>query len=465
MEFETIHGMYQHWFDTRASLAAYHLKRDGRWDPVTWSAFEDKMTHFALGLMALGMEHRDPVTILGLTREEWDIADKATLSAGGVSVGCYHSNTPAQIRHVVNHSESRFLIVEDKEQWDKVLEIRRELPLVKRYIVMNPAGTEGKDLLAFQDVTELGRQKRDDLEEEYRRRSGSVTSEDTAIIFYTSGTTGPPKGAMLSHGNILEACRSMRDLEVFSPQDVTVIWLPMPHIYGRIGRIAGAYIGTKGYYAESPDKVVDNLREIRPTLFYSVPRIFEKVHSRVMGELEGASPVKTRIFRWALAVGLTRSRLLQKGRNPPLSLRLRYRLADALVFKKIREIFGGRIQVMVVGGAPISREILEFFHAAGILPLEMYGITETLLCTMNLTNRYRFGSKGVVAPGVEIRLAEDGEILVRSRMVFRGYLKDEEGTREAFTKDGWYATGDVGEIDPDGFVWITDRKKNMKRTR
>jgi len=464
MEFETIHEMYQHWFDTRASLSAYHLKRDGRWDPVTWSAFEEKMTHFALGLMVLGMEHRDPVTVLGSTREEWDIADKATLSAGGVSVGCHHSSTPARIRHVVNHSESRFLIVEDREQWDKVLEIRRELPLVKRYIIMDPAGVEEQDLLAFQDVTELGKQKRDELEEEYRRRSGSVTSEDTAIIFYTSGMTGPPKGAMLSHGNILEACRCIRGLEVFSPQDVTVIWLPMPHVYGRIGRIAGTYIGTKEYYAENPDKVVDNLREIRPTVFCGVPRIFEEVYARVMGEMEGASLVKARFFRWALAVGLERSRLFKEGRNPPLSLRLRCRLADALVFKKVRNILGGRIQVMVSCGAPISREILEFFHAAGVLPLEMYGNTETLLCTMNLTNRYRFGSMGVVAPGVEIRLAEDGEILIKSPMVFKGYLKDEEGTREAFTEDGWYATGDVGEIDPDGFVWITDPEKDTMGT-
>ncbi len=461
MEFDTIHEMYQHWFDTRASLGAYHLKRGGRWDPVTWRAFKEKMTHFALGLMALGMEHRDPVTILGSTREEWDMADKATLSAGGVSVGCYHSNTPPQIQHVVNHSESRFLIVENKEQWEKVLEIRRELPLVRRYIIMDPSGTEGQGLLVFQDVIELGRQEREGLEEEYRRRFSSVTSEDTAIIFYTSGTTGPPKGAMLSHGNILEACRSMRDLEVFSAQDVTVIWLPMPHIYGRIAQIAGTYIGTKGYYAESLDKIVENLKEIRPTIFYSVPRIFEKVYSRILGEVEAASPVKKKIFQWALEVGLARSRLLQEGKDLPVSLQVRYRLADALVFRKFRDIFGGRIQIVVSGGAPISREILEFFHAAQILPLEMYGITEALMCTMNLTNRYRFGSIGVAAPGVRIRIAEDGEILAKSGMVFKGYLKDEEGTREAFTEDGWYATGDVGKIDPDGFVWITDRKKDI----
>ncbi len=461
MEFETIHEMYQHWFDTRASLAAHHLKREGRWIPVTWKTFEEEMTHFALGLMALGMEYRDPVTLLGSTREEWDMAEKATLSAGGVSVGCYHSNTPRQIQHVVNHSESRFLIVENKEQWEKVLEIHSELPLVKRYIIMNPAGTEGQDLISFQDVIELGRKKRDDLEEEYLRRGSSVTSEDTAIIFYTSGTTGPPKGAMLSHGNILEACRSMRDLEVFSPQDVTAICLPMPHIYGRIAQIAGTYTGTRGYYAESLDKILENLKEIRPTVFCSVPRIFEKVHSRVLGEVEAASSVKKKIFQWALEVGLARSRLLQEGKDLPFSLRVQYRFADALVFKKIRDIFGGRIRIIVSGGAPISREILEFFHAAHILPLEIYGITEALMCTMNLTNRYRFGSAGVAAPGVRIRIAEDGEILIKSRMVFKGYLKDEEGTREAFTEDGWYATGDVGEIDPDGFVWITDRKKDI----
>jgi len=461
MEFETIHEMYQHWFDTRANLAAYHVKRGGRWEAVTWRAFEEKMTRFALGLMALGMEYRDPVTILGLTREEWDIADKATLSAGGVAVGCYHSNTPAQVRHVAHHSESRFLVVENRQQWEKVERIRRDLPLVKRCIVIDPDGIEGGDFLSFQEVVDLGRQERGKHEQEYRRRFESVTSGDTAILFYTSGTTGPPKGAMLSHGNILEACRSMRDLEVFSAQDVTVIWLPMPHIYGRIAQIAGTYIGTKGWYAESLDKLVENLKEIRPTIFYSVPRIFEKLYGRVLGEVEKSSAFQKKIFRWVLNVGLARSRLLQQGRDVPVLLRLQYRIADALVFRKIRDGLGGRIQIIVSGGAPISKEILEFFHAADILPLEMYGITEALLCTMNRQNRYRFGSIGCAAPGVQLRIAEDGEILVKSRMIFKGYLKDEEKTQEAFSGDGWFATGDVGLVDRDGFAWITDRKKDI----
>jgi long-chain acyl-CoA synthetase len=460
MEFETIHQMYQHWFDTRASLVAYHLKIGGNWQPVTWKDFETKVTRFALGLMALGMEHRDSVTILSLTREEWDLADKAILSAGGVSVGCYTSNTPAQIRDVVQHSESRFLILEDRDQWEKVLQIRGELPLVKRFIIMDPEGAEGQGLIPFQDVIELGRQGDATLEEEYRRRFGSVSSEDTAIVCYASGTNGPPKGAMLSHGNVLEACRTMRDLQILSAQDVTVIWLPMPHVYGRIAQIAGACIGTSGYYAEGLDKVVDNLKEIRPTVFYSVPYILEKVYDRVMGEAEKASPAKRKVFRWALALGLARSRLLQEGRNPPLSLRMRYRLADAFLFSKVRDAFGGRIQIVISGGAPISKEILEFFHASGILPLELYGVTEALLCTMNVTNEYRFGSLGPPAPGVELRVAEDGELLARSGMLFKGYLKDEEKTRQAFTEDGWLSTGVMGVIDPDGFVWITDRRKD-----
>jgi long-chain acyl-CoA synthetase len=461
MEFKTIHEMYQHWFDTRSNLAAYHLKRGDRWEAVTWHDFEAKMTHFALGLMAMGMEYRDPVTILGLTREEWDIADKATLSAGGVSVGCYHSSTPPQVRYVVHHSESRFLVVEDKQQWEKVEQIRKDLPKVRRVIVMEPEGIEGQDFVSFQEVTELGRQERGKYEQEYRRRFSSVTSEDAAILFYTSGTTGPPKGAMLTHRNILEACRSMRDLNIFSAQDVTVIWLPMPHIYGRIAQIAGTLTSTQGYYAESLDRIVENMKEIRPTIFYSVPRIFEKVYTRVVGEVEEASVIKKRIFRWSLDTGLVRSRLLQEGRDLPFLLRLKYRLADALVFNKVRDAFGGRIRIIISGGAPISKEILRFFHAAGILPLEMYGITEALLCTMNRPDAYRFGSMGVAAPGVRIRIAEDGEITVSSDMIFKGYLKDEEKTREAFPEEGWFATGDVGVMDQDGFVWITDRKKDI----
>lgn len=461
MEFATIHEMYRHWFETRPNLPAYHVKRGSRWEPVTWCAFEEKMTRFARGLLTLGMEFRDPVTILGLTREEWDIADKAVLSAGGIAVGCYHSNTPSQVRHVVHHSESRFLIVENREQWQKVEQIRGDLPLVRGYIVMDPTGIEGGDLLSFEEVMERGRQAGEEVGQEYRRRFSAVTSEDTAILFYTSGTTGPPKGAMLSHGNVLAACRSMRDLEVFSAEDVTVIWLPMPHIYGRIAQIAGSYIGTRGYYAESPDRLPENLREIRPTIFYSVPRIFEKVYARVVGEAEKGSALKERLFRWCLETGLARSRRLQAGRAVPVSAGLRYRLADALVFRKVRDALGGRIQIIVSGGAPIAKQILEFFHAADVLPLEMYGITEALLCTMNRQERYRFGSIGGAAPGVEIRIAEDGEILVKSDMVFKGYLKDEERTREVLREEGWFATGDVGIVDEDGFVWITDRKKDI----
>jgi long-chain acyl-CoA synthetase len=461
MEFRTVHEMYRHFADTRSGLPTYFVKRGGGYTPVLWNEFWEKITSFAMGLMALGMEYRDPVTILGLTREEWDIADKAVMSAGGIAVGCYHSNTPEQCRHVAHHSESRYFIVENKPQWDKVAQIRKDLPHVKRFIIMDPAGISEPDLITFQEVLELGRREKSKQEAELWKRFTAVKPEDTAIIFYTSGTTGPPKGAMLSHANILDACRANRELGIFTPQDYGVIWLPMPHIYGRIAMIAGTCIGTQGYYAESLDKIVENLQEIKPTIFYSVPRIFEKVHTRVMGQVAESPPARQKIFNWALGVGLARSHALQQKKPVPLTVALQYRLADKLVFKKIRDLFGGRIRIIISGGAPISREILEFFHAAGILPLELYGITETLMCTMCRPERYRFGSVGPAGPGVQLKIAADGEILVKSGMVFKGYLKDEAKTREVLSADGWYATGDIGKVDPDGYVWITDRKKDL----
>lgn len=462
MEFKTVHEMYRHWAETRAGLPAYFVKRRGGYVPVSWQEFGQSIRDFAIGLMALGMEYRDPVSILGLTRPEWDIADKAAMSAGGIAVGVYHSNTAAQVHHVVHHSESRFLVVENRQQWEKVRTIRKDLPHVKRFIVMDPwEGAAEEGLVSFEEVLGLGRRERPRHEQEYRRRFEAVAPDDTAILFYTSGTTGPPKAAMLTHANVLAACVFMRDLKIFTAQDTSVLWLPMPHIYGRIALIAGTYTGTVGYYAESLDKMLENLQEIRPTIFYSVPRIFEKVHSRVLGQAAESSPLKRKIFAWALATGLRRSRLLQEGVLPPRSLQWKYRLADRLVFRKVRQVFGGRIRILISGGAPIAKDILEFFHGAGILPLELYGITEVLGCTMNRPDRYRLGSVGPPGPGVELRLAEDGEILVRSKMVFKGYLKDPEKTAEALSPDGWYATGDIGTIDQDGFVWITDRKKDI----
>lgn len=462
MEFKTVHEMYRHCAETRPHLPAYFVKRQGRYMPVSWQEHDENIRDFALGLMALGMEYRDPVSILGLTRPEWDIADKAAMSAGGIAVGVYHSNTAAQVHHVVHHSESRFLVVENRQQWEKVRTIRKDLPCIKRIIVMDPwEGFSKEELVPFQEVLALGRRERPRYEQEYRRRFASVASDDTAILFYTSGTTGPPKAAMLTHANILAACVFMRDLKIFTAQDTSVLWLPMPHIYGRIAMIAGAYTGTVGYYAESLDKMAENLQEIRPTIFYTVPRIFEKIHSKVFSQAAESSPLKRKIFAWALTTGLERSRVLQEGALPSLALEWKYRLADHLVFRKIRQVFGGRIRILISGGAPIAKDILEFFHAAGILPLELYGITEVLGCTMNSPARYRLGSVGPPGPGVELRIAEDGEILIRSEMVFKGYLKDPEKTAEALRPDGWYATGDIGTLDRDGFVWITDRKKDI----
>jgi long-chain acyl-CoA synthetase len=462
MEFQTVHEMYRRFGETRADRPAYYLKKDGGgYRPVSWERFWEKISIFATGLLALGMKYRDPVTLLGLTREEWDIADKAVMCAGGISVGCYHSNTPPQVRHVVDHSESRFLLLENKEQWEKVMKIREEIPGVQRFIIMDPTGVDDPGLFTFQDMMELGRREKEKYREELENRFSRVRPDDTAILFYTSGTTGPPKGAMLTHRSILEACRANRDMNIFSSEDVSVIWLPMPHIYGRIAMIAGAYVGMQAYYAESLEKIIENIQEIQPTIFYSVPRIFEKVYSRVMGQAAEGSGVRKKIFLWARSVGFARSRALQAGGDVPALIALQYRLADRLVFRKIRKAFGGKIRVILSGGAPISSEILEFFHAADILPLELYGITETLLCTMNRPDRYRFGSVGPAGPGVEIRIAEDGEILVRSPMVFSGYLKDPEKTREALSGDGWYATGDIGILDGDGFLWITDRKKDI----
>ncbi len=461
------HNIVRFWQEqvrTYGERPAYRFKRDGEWISRSWREYGDMVNRFAMGLLALGMNPGEAVAVLGSTREEWDLADRAALAIGCIGVGVYHSSTPEQIRYILDHSEARILVVENEELWKKIKEIRSQLPNIRRFVLMDPLpGGSDEDVMDFAEVLELGRRREEQGgDKAYRQRGDNIRASDAAIYVYTSGTTGPPKGAILTHGNIMAILDSFRRMKIFVPEeDRTVAWLPLPHVFGRFVILSAIHNTHIWSYAGTVETLLEDLADIRPTFFHSVPRIYEKIYQKMLAAVEQASPVRRRIFDFCLRTGRRYSSLMQQGHPIPVGLRLRYALADRLLFRKLRAIFGGRMRTAVTGGAPLSREILEFFHAAGMLILEGYGLTESPVATFNRPDRYKFGTVGPAVPSTEIRLADDGEILIRSPINFAGYLKAPEKTAEAFTDNDWYCTGDVGVISPDGFVTITDRKKDI----
>ncbi len=442
---------------------AYRIKKDGKWNEHSWTEYGRKVKEFAIGLLALGAKPGDCIAILASTREEWDLADRAALAVGGIGVGVYHSNTAEQVQYILDHSESKILIVEDQTQWDKIEEIRSQLTEVRRFVIMDPlSDMSDSALMSFKEVMELGQAQEDQLLEEYWNRGKNIKASDAAICVYTSGTTGPPKGAILTHRNIMTTLQSFRDMGIFVPEeDRTVVWLPLPHVFGRFVVLSGVHNAHIWSYAGTIETLIEDLADIRPTVFHSVPRIYEKLYNKILSSVEHASPLKKGIFHLCMETGKQVSQYRQQKKPIPLVLRARYALADRLLYGKVKEMFGGRLNFAVTGGAPLSKEILEFFHAAGVLILEGYGLTESPVAAFNQQHKFKFGTVGPPTPVTEIKIADNGEILLRAPIVFSGYLKAPDKTKEAFTDDGWYRTGDIGVLSPDGFLVITDRIKDL----
>ncbi|HDH97320.1 MAG TPA: long-chain fatty acid--CoA ligase, partial [Proteobacteria bacterium] len=364
----------------------------------------------------------------------------------------------------IKDSESRFVVVSNNSQLQKVLSKKRELKTVEKIVIFDPI----KDItdrdpmvMSLDDLMKLGESYDDPGELD--RRLTEIDPDDLASLIYTSGTTGDPKGVMLTHRNFLSNVESAMKVMPIRSDDVALSFLPLSHSLERMaGHFTMVYAGVTIAYAESLDKLPQNLREVKPTVLISVPRIYEKVDARIRENVEKSGPVKKAIFDWALGVGRRVSQLKQQKRPVPLPLKLQLALADKLVFSKLKEAVGGRIRYFVSGGAPLAKEIAEFFHAAGMLICEGYGLTETSpVLTANTPDAYKFGTVGKPFPGVEIKIADDGEILAKGPNVMKGYYKKPEATKEAFDEEGWFHTGDVGEFDEDGFLRITDRKKEL----
>ena len=426
------------------------------WVSKTYAEVGEIVERLSLGLMELGIEKGDKVAILSNTRPEWTYFDFAALTAGATVVPIYQTNSPEECHYVLEHSDTKAVIVEDDEQLEKIRQVRDRCPLLEQVIRMTGSS---EDAISAEDLAHQG-SARDSADWEERWRS--VTPDDICTLIYTSGTTGPPKGCVISQGNYRAMLDMVLDVGALGDDELTYLYLPLAHSFALLVQFGTVALGaTLAYWERDPLKIIPNLAEVKPTYFPSVPRIFEKIYTAATANAEKAGGLKKAIFNWAIRVGRKVRELERQGREPGFLLRRQYKIADEQVLSKIRGLFGGRLKLAVSGAAPINPEILRFFDAAGVLVVEGWGMTETsTAATVATSEDFKFGTVGRPFPGCEVKLAEDGEILVRGPNVFKGYYKNPEATQETLV-DGWLRTGDLGEIDDEGYVKITGRKKDI----
>ncbi|HEY8083785.1 MAG TPA: long-chain fatty acid--CoA ligase [Solirubrobacterales bacterium] len=435
---------------------AIRYKEGDGWITRSFDEVRDTVRSLALGLMALGVAKGDKVSILANTRPEWTYCDFAALSIGATVVPIYQTNSPEECQYVLENSDAKVVMVEDDEQLEKIRKVRDRLPLLEHIVLMTGSSD---DTTSLDDLASKG--AAGDASE-WEKRWSAVTPEDVCTFIYTSGTTGPPKGCVITHGNYRAMLNMVNETSVIEEEDVTYLYLPLAHSFALLIQLGSFDLGaTLAYWERDPLKIMPNLAELKPTYFPSVPRIFEKIYTMATSGVEKAGGLKKAIFNWSMRVGGKMREVERAGKEPGFLLRKQYAFADKQVLSKIRGLFGGKLRLAVSGAAPINPDILRFFDAAGVLVLEGWGMTETsTAATISTPDDFKIGTIGKPFPGCQVKIAEDGEILVKGPNVFQGYYKNEEATRETIV-DGWLHTGDIGEMDPDGFIKITGRKKDI----
>ena len=444
---------------------AYLYPEDGSWKPITWRDTGDRVRDLACGLLALGLVPGDRVAIVSATRVEWILADLAVLCAGGVTATVYAASTEEDTGFIIADSKATVVFAEDAAQAQKVLKRRDALPGLRQTVLFDAAGGLPGDAMSLPDLAALGRTWDAAHPGAFVAAAAAAKPSDLATIIYTSGTTGRPKGVELPHDCWLFVTESVDAVGIIGPSDLQYFWLPLAHVFGKAVIAICIGIGIPTAVDGRVDRIAENLGVVKPTFVGAVPRIFEKVHAKVLGQALAAGGAKAAIFKWALGVGTKVSALRRSGRAPGSWLALQHRLADRLVFHKVRDRFGGRLRFFFSGSAPLARELGEFFDAFGVTILEGYGLTESTAITFfNRLGENRYGTVGKPIPGIEVRIADDGEILLRGRGIMRGYHGLPRETAEALDADGWLHTGDIGVLDEAGCLAITDRKKDLIKT-
>jgi long-chain acyl-CoA synthetase len=449
----TIPRLWRDAIDQKRSQPAYLTQAGESWDEISWPNAAERVEQYANGLLARGVGQGEAFSLLARTRPEWALFDFALAHVGAVGVGIYANSSPRDAHYVLEHSESIGVLCEDEEQRAKVEAGRGELPRLR-------------EVLTFADLPALAAEGAAYAAANPRaldERVARIGEEDIFTLIYTSGTTGPPKACMIRHRNYFEMVHVVDRLPMYvQPGDVMLLYLPLAHNFGRLMHLCGPYVGYTTAFLPDPLGVADAMRQVRPTVLPSVPRVYEKVHTAVLAAFDDTTGPRRKLIKWALRVGRRAGDLRARGEPLPRGLAAKHAIADRLVFAKVRERLGGRLRTPISGGAPLVKEIAEFFDAIGITIYEGYGLTEcTTAATTNTHERVRFGTVGPALPGFELKLADDGELMIRSETVFAGYYKDPEATAEVLEQDGWLHSGDIAEIDADGYVTITDRKKDI----
>ncbi len=439
------------------SDGAFLFKNEaGSWEETSYEKVAAEVQALTLGLKALGVQRGDKVAIIGNTRPEWTLFDFAAMSTGATVVPIYQSNSPSECQYVLEHSESRVVIAENEDQLAKIREVRDSLPALENVVIMIG---EADDAISMNELRAKGDSG---SAEDYKASYEAVEPDDLCKIVYTSGTTGPPKGCMISHGNYRAMLDMADSASIVEEGETSYLFLPLAHVFALLIQYGMIDIGGRiAFWERDQLKIVPNLAEVKPESFPSVPRIFEKVHDTAVATAEGEGGLKAAIFRWAFRVGKRYRKAEAQGKKPGFLLTKQFNFADKAVFSKIREIFGGNLRVAISGAAPIDPEILRFYEAAGVPLFEAWGMTETSTGgTTNMPGENRIGTVGKPVDGVELRIAEDGELLIKGDNVFQGYYKNPKATAETIT-DGWLHTGDIASIDEDGYVSIIGRKKEI----